>query len=155
MSSGLDVEARVPPAADNAAYGKAREPLLQLTALWRAFDARYIPRADGQYYFGFSNSWDFATSLAQDSLRAPSVFNFFEPDYRLQGADGAEPHRRGDEAGRHRVGRAQGGVLLIELQRRPYGALHHGDMPQAVTGLHLRAQLERKRLSEPRMRRQK
>ena len=58
-------------------------------ALWRAFDARYIPRADGQYYFGFSNSWDFATSLAQDSLRAPSVFNFFEPDYRLQGADGA------------------------------------------------------------------
>ncbi len=84
----LDVEARVPPAADNAAYGKAREPLLQLTALWRAFDARYIPRADGQYYFGFSNSWDFATSLAQDSLRAPSVFNFLEPDYRLQGADG-------------------------------------------------------------------
>ena len=85
----LDVEARVPPAADNAAYGKAREPLLQLTALWRAFDARYIPRADGQYYFGFSNSWDFATSLAQDSLRSPSVFNFFEPDYRLQGANGA------------------------------------------------------------------
>ncbi len=84
----LDPEARIAPAPDNATYGKVREPLLQLTALWRAFDARYLPRADGQYYFAFSNSWDFATSLGQDSLRSPSVFNFYEPDYRMQGANG-------------------------------------------------------------------
>jgi uncharacterized protein (DUF1800 family) len=86
----LDREARTPPAADNAIYGKAREPLIQLTTLWRAFDARYIPRSNGQYYFGFNASWDFDTTLAQDSLRSPSVFNFFEPDYRLQASGGAQ-----------------------------------------------------------------
>lgn len=86
----LDPEARDEPAANNAYYGKAREPLLQVTALWRAFDAKYLPRANGQYHFAFSNSWDFSTSLGQDSLRSPSVFNFFEPDYRLPAIDGAE-----------------------------------------------------------------
>lgn len=86
----LDPEARDAPAANNTYYGKAREPLLQLTALWRAFDARYVPRANGQYHFGFSNSWDFTTSLEQDSLRSPSVFNFFEPDYRLPAINGSQ-----------------------------------------------------------------
>lgn len=85
----LDNEARVAPAATDVNYGKAREPVLQLTALWRAFDAKYIGRADGQYKFSFNASWDFATTLGQDTLRSPSVFNFFEPDYRLQAAGGA------------------------------------------------------------------
>ena len=86
----LDVEARVPPAAGDAAFGKAREPLLQLTALWRAFDAKYLPASNGAYMFRFSSSWDFTVSLMQDSLRAPSVFNFYEPDYRLPAAGGAQ-----------------------------------------------------------------
>lgn len=85
----LDPEARTPPAATDAGYGKAKEPILQLTALWRAFQAKYQPRADGQYYFAFNASYDFTASLGQDSLRSPSVFNFFEPDYRLQAAGGA------------------------------------------------------------------
>src|SRR6478672_3654345 len=83
----LDTEARIPPTA--AGFGKAREPLLKLTTLWRAFGARYVPPATGEIRFTFSNAGDLTSSLLQDSQRAPSVFNFFEPDYRLPGADGA------------------------------------------------------------------
>lgn len=84
----LDSEARVAPAASNVNFGKAREPVLQMTALWRAFDAKYLPKPDNQYRFSYGNAWDFAASLGQDTLRSPSVFNFFEPDYRLQAAGG-------------------------------------------------------------------
>lgn len=78
----LDDEARVPPTTD-AGFGKAREPLVKLVSIWRAFDARYVPAAGGRIRFGFSNAGDLTSSLSQDSLRAPSVFNFFEPDFRL------------------------------------------------------------------------
>ena len=83
----LDTEARLPPTA--ATFGKAREPLLKVTTLWRAFGARYVPPATGEIRFTFSNAGDLTSSLLQDSQRAPSVFNFFEPDYRLPAADGA------------------------------------------------------------------
>jgi len=83
----LDTEARIPPTG--AGFGKAREPLLKVTTLWRAFGARYVPPATGEIRFTFSNAGDLTSSLLQDSQRAPSVFNFFEPDYRLPGADGA------------------------------------------------------------------
>ena len=83
----LDIEARVPPTGTG--FGKAREPLLKVTTLWRAFGARYVPPATGEIRFTFSNAGDLTASLLQDSQRAPSVFNFFEPDYRLPGADGA------------------------------------------------------------------
>lgn len=86
----LDTEARTAPAAGDAAYGKAREPLIQLTTLWRAFDAQYLPRSDGQYHFAFNASWDFSTTLGQDSLHSPSVFNFFEPDAQLLAAGGGQ-----------------------------------------------------------------
>ncbi|MFT4179207.1 MAG: DUF1800 domain-containing protein [Thermomonas sp.] len=86
----LDKEARTAPAASDVTYGKAREPLIQLTTLWRAFDAKYLPRADGQYRFNFSAYWDFSTTLAQDSLRSPSVFNFFSPDEQLPAAGGGQ-----------------------------------------------------------------
>lgn len=85
----LDYEARIAPTATNTSYGKAREPLLQITAVWRAFDAKYIPRTDGTYRFDFMYSWDMAEPLGQDNLRSPSVFNFYEPDYRLSTADGS------------------------------------------------------------------
>ena len=83
----LDTEARLPPTA--ATFGKAREPLLKVTTLWRAFGARYVPPATGEIRFTFANAGDLTSSLLQDSQRAPSVFNFFEPDYRLPAADGA------------------------------------------------------------------
>lgn len=83
----LDDEARVRSQGDG--FGKAREPLIRLTALWRAFDARYVPPASGEIRFRFANAADLSEPLSQDSLRAPSVFSFFEPDYRLPAADGA------------------------------------------------------------------
>lgn len=86
----MDTEARTAPAATDTSYGKLREPLIQLTTLWRAFDAKYVPRDDGQYAFSFGASYDFSVSLGQDSLRSPSVFNFFSPDARLQAADGVD-----------------------------------------------------------------
>jgi uncharacterized protein (DUF1800 family) len=80
----LDNEARQVPTSD--AYGKAREPLIKIATLWRSFGARYVPPANGEILFNFSNAGDLANSIAQDSLRSPSVFNFFEPDYRLAAA---------------------------------------------------------------------
>jgi len=84
----LDVEARVAPA--QAGFGKAREPLIKLVTIWRSFEARYVPPANGAIRFSFPNSGDLAVSLSQDSQRAPSVFNFFDPDNRLAAADGVQ-----------------------------------------------------------------
>lgn len=66
----LDSEARSAPATDTA--GKMKEPLLRLTQLWRAFDAR---AANGRYLVQPANTF------GQGPLQAPSVFNFFSPGY--------------------------------------------------------------------------
>jgi uncharacterized protein (DUF1800 family) len=77
----LDYEARSPAVASTATFGKLKEPLLRATALFRAFDARSnngrfnIPNAEG--------------NLAQAALRAPTVFNFFEPNFVLPGVTAA------------------------------------------------------------------
>lgn len=70
-----DSEARNPPAAN---FGKLREPLLKVTALWRAFSAQ--PGSNGQYGLVAPERF-----LAQRPLGAPSVFNFYEPDYQQPG----------------------------------------------------------------------
>lgn len=73
----LDAEARADP--DGPATGRAREPMLKLVHVWRSFgavsaDARRwgVPNPQGAYF--------------QRPLGAPSVFNFYEPDYRQPGA---------------------------------------------------------------------
>lgn len=69
-----DPEADAP--ADPAVAGKLREPILRVTAIWRAFGAQpttYDPAAP-PVYPGDNN-------LGQLALGAPSVFNFFSPDY--------------------------------------------------------------------------
>jgi len=58
-------------------FGKLREPLLRLTALWRAV-AAYFP---GELYYYWHPELDFG----QAPLRAGSVFNFFTPDYTPPG----------------------------------------------------------------------
>ncbi|HET9484430.1 MAG TPA: DUF1800 family protein, partial [Xanthomonadales bacterium] len=73
----LDREARAVPADPNA--GKAREPMLKLVHLWRSFGA--IP-ADGRRW-GVPNP---ERTYLQRPLGAPSVFNFYQPDYRAPGA---------------------------------------------------------------------
>lgn len=70
----LDAEARQ-PAAD--APGKLTEPVLRLTALWRAFPAQ---AASGRY---FVRGLEFV--IDQAPLRSASVFNFFRPDYAPPG----------------------------------------------------------------------
>lgn len=71
----LDPEAREITDIDTG--GKLTEPLLRLTALWRAFHAR---AANGRYLF--ANPQFF---FAQAPLRSPSVFNFFSPSYAPAG----------------------------------------------------------------------
>ncbi|MEY2855287.1 MAG: hypothetical protein RL030_2419 [Pseudomonadota bacterium] len=66
----LDSEARSAPATDTA--GKMKEPLLRLTQLWRAFDAR---ATNGRFLVQPANTF------GQGPLQAPSVFNFFSPGY--------------------------------------------------------------------------
>lgn len=80
----LDAEARnnaaVPPAPD--VFGKAREPLLKLTALYRYYNAA---AANGLYSFTPGNY----QAYLQIPLGAPSVFNFYSPDYHPPGELGA------------------------------------------------------------------
>jgi uncharacterized protein (DUF1800 family) len=54
-------------------YGKAREPLLKLTALWRYYGAA---AHTGIYRLG-----NMTHSYGQSPLDSPSVFNFYLPDY--------------------------------------------------------------------------
>ncbi|MEM7362740.1 MAG: DUF1800 domain-containing protein [Pseudomonadota bacterium] len=70
----LDEEARAAPTETS---GKLMEPLLRLTAMWRAFPAR---SGNDRLIF---ESPDFF--LAQAPLRSPSVFNFYSPDYAPTG----------------------------------------------------------------------
>ena len=76
----LDPEARfqAPPLPAPYVFGKAREPLLKLTALYRYYHAA---AADGTYALGARQFQDFQ----QVPLGAPSVFNFYLPDYHPPG----------------------------------------------------------------------
>ena len=72
----LDSEARDDALSDGAAYGKLREPLLRFSHLWRAFDvSEDITMNRG--------SKRLAPQVAP--MTAPSVFNFFSPQYQPQG----------------------------------------------------------------------
>ena len=71
----LDPEARGNATGD--ARGKLKEPLLRVTQLWRAYDAK---SASGQYPLGPAYVF-----FGQGPLQAPSVFNFFSPDYAPAG----------------------------------------------------------------------
>lgn len=65
----LDTEAREASSSPNA--GKVKEPLLRVTQLWRAYNAR---SASGLFFIRDGNF-----VLGQGPLQAPSVFNFFSP----------------------------------------------------------------------------
>lgn len=68
-----DAEARSAPAGD---IGKVKEPVLLMTGL-----ARAIGFATDGYVFVTRD-----TALGQPVMRAPSVFNFYPPDYPLPGS---------------------------------------------------------------------
>jgi len=73
----LDPEARDPAVAAQPWFGQLREPLLRATALLRAFDAKTI--------HGRVRVTKPQVAFGQGPLQAPSVFNFFEPDFALPG----------------------------------------------------------------------
>lgn len=74
----LDYEARSATVAATATYGKMKEPLLRATALLRAFG--------GTSNSGRITIFNPEGNLAQAALRAPTVFNFYEPNFVLPGA---------------------------------------------------------------------
>ncbi|MBL8524480.1 MAG: DUF1800 family protein [Betaproteobacteria bacterium] len=76
----LDPEARLSRSNQPSSYGKLREPVLRFTHLHRAFGGVML---DGNY----ANIYDLggSDSLGQSPLRAPSVFNFYAPDFSPTG----------------------------------------------------------------------
>ncbi len=58
-------------------FGKLREPMLRITALWRAFGG--VPQ-NGKYQL-----WESENTLGQAPLSSQTVFNFFRADYSHPG----------------------------------------------------------------------
>ncbi|HSX59552.1 MAG TPA: DUF1800 domain-containing protein [Tahibacter sp.] len=77
----LDAEARSGHLQRPETFGKLREPLLKLTHMWRAMDARA-----GNGRVGNLSTWPpLELRLGEAPLRSPTVFNFFKPDYSPPG----------------------------------------------------------------------
>jgi hypothetical protein len=64
--------------------GKAREPVLRLSAFLRAF-----PHASDTGHFRVGNTDNPGTSLGQTPMRSPSVFNFYRPGFVPPGTQAA------------------------------------------------------------------
>ena len=81
-----DPEATTPPAlVSGDTYGKLREPLLRLTAMWRAFGA-VAPAADQYGEVPMQAGMNgFQGVFGESPLEAPTVFNFYPPDFEQQG----------------------------------------------------------------------
>jgi uncharacterized protein (DUF1800 family) len=77
----LDYEARAATLAARPDAGHLREPVVRLVGLLRVLDAR--PRNGRWRFFGQLDRPGMSTG--QTPLRAPTVFNFFEPGYALPG----------------------------------------------------------------------
>lgn len=77
-----DAEARRPLSAPGVPInnGKPREPLLKLAQLWRSFGAVLPPQTSRNW--GPTNT---TSAFGQRPLSAPTVFNFFQPDYQQPG----------------------------------------------------------------------
>ena len=72
-----DYEARSSAVAATASFGKLKEPLLRATSLLRAFDGN---SNSGRFQIFYNDSAT-TTTLAQYPLHAPTVFNFYEPNF--------------------------------------------------------------------------
>ncbi|MGC3988855.1 MAG: DUF1800 family protein [Chthoniobacteraceae bacterium] len=73
----LDYEARSPAVVTGVGYGHEREPVLRLSALYRAFNAS---STGGTYPLHNLDG-----SLGQTPMHSASVFNFFSPNYSQPG----------------------------------------------------------------------
>jgi uncharacterized protein (DUF1800 family) len=80
----MDSEARGTPGAN---FGKLREPVLRMTALWRGLDViQGQPDTTTNNVGNISMSLGFDSSFGQRPYNSPTVFNFYEPDYQNPGA---------------------------------------------------------------------
>jgi uncharacterized protein (DUF1800 family) len=77
----LDTEVRSDAGLSSNTYGKVREPVMRLANWITTFQAR---AASGK--FSIWNLEDQVWSIGQNPLRAPSVFNWYRPEYRPPGA---------------------------------------------------------------------
>ncbi|MEM8859119.1 MAG: DUF1800 family protein, partial [Chloroflexota bacterium] len=71
----LDEEARDPSYMEHPTAGKLREPFFRYVHLFRAFN---FSNPQNQYW---DAGWTLQDELRQYMFNAPSVFNFFSPDY--------------------------------------------------------------------------
>ena len=77
----LDPEARDSNKLADPTWGKLREPMIRYANFMRAFNLK----SSGGYY-KIWNLEDTLSSVGQNPVRAPSVFNWFRPDYAPPGA---------------------------------------------------------------------
>ena len=96
----LDQEARYGQWANPDTFGKVREPLLVLTHFWRGMHALHYcgqnivgsgndpsqfyqnqPYRYASYQTHYTSDTQYGSGVAQASLDAPTVFNFFKPSY--------------------------------------------------------------------------
>jgi hypothetical protein len=100
----LDPEARSPSVVGSTTFGKLKEPLLQLSAVMRLFDAKsHIALGAGDEdqsivgtNYTYADHFEDHASIVkigpvsqifgQQVLTAPSVFNFYSPDFSPTGA---------------------------------------------------------------------
>lgn len=83
----LDPEARYGQWQRAEVFGKLREPLLKITQMWRAMQAR-TPTGDPLYGErpGNLDTWPpIVEQIGEAPLYSPTVFNFFKPDYTPPG----------------------------------------------------------------------
>ena len=87
----MDPEARQPVALNGVNAGKPREPMLKLVQLWRSFGAVSGDTNPNGYRrwarlgAPCGNSSGPQCAYGQRPLGAPSVFNFYEPDFQVPG----------------------------------------------------------------------
>ena len=75
----LDLEARDCSSMQDPTSGKLREPIQRFTHIINA-----LPHTNPDGYY-WNNSYDYLEDTKQQVLGAPSVFNFFSPEFQAQG----------------------------------------------------------------------
>jgi uncharacterized protein (DUF1800 family) len=75
-----DPEARDPSTVTSVLYGKQREPVIRFANMLRALNAKSISGHNEIHYLDSADN-----ALGQSPLLAPSVFNFFSPDFKSPG----------------------------------------------------------------------
>ena len=76
----LDPEARDPAVMASVTFGKQKEPVIRFASVLRAFGARSTSGRNAIHYLDSPDE-----GLGQSPLLAPSVFNFFSPNFRPTG----------------------------------------------------------------------